>query len=1235
MKNLEKILIFFLVFTLSGTIFSSFGCRPKEKPLNVIIVWHNHQPFYKNPISGEYILPWVRLHGVKDYYRMPYIVSHYPDIKVTFDLSGSLISQIQEYLRGAEDEREIISDTPVKNITNVQKWEMLQIPGGFFDINWDNILKKVPMYESILKQRQRLFKKYGNLPREEKIEKITTSLSNQYYTNLIALFNLFWMDNEYVKNNTTLRRLLYKAFNNGNYTESDIKTIMEAQNSVLKKIFPEYKTLLGRKQIEMVTTPYSHPISALLTDFGWNEDFKMQIEKADSVFREIFGEKPQGVWAPECAINDTALREFASAGWKWTISDADNLNQLGIDTKNNPLAKFVPYDTDGVTVFFRDKYLSDGIGFRYSGKSVNDAVNDFATTLLNVEKENANGNLVYTIALDGENAWEYYDNDGNDFLNALYKKLSELQKEGKIRTITPSEYIEKFGDGVKVSEHTVTVLDLEGKNISDVVRYSGLPKKKIGGEFGESSWIDPTLDTWIGEKQENMAWMMLKDARKELLSSNVTGVAKEKANENLMCAEGSDWFWWYGNDQDSGNDQSFDRLFKMYLFEIYKLINKQPPAYLFGNYFPDGTPYRFIPLSLEKGKYVEVPVLQQNIQIELSYEGNELKARIKGKYPVTVEGVFDGSDIKKPFFLINGEPKTFRMNPFPYDASNIGIALDKKIESEQNEITMDLSNLNKSNIYIAFAGVDKKSLIPYTIPIYVKLPIEVKGNVIGELLDDEGDDNGPGTYVYPLADVFKQAGKGLFDLISFKMIDSGKNYILQYKLANLGGNPWNGPNGISFQIIETYIDFKKGGKLSTITKGPNVEFDKHHPWDIAIRIAGWSYGNYIELPGGVNFRGELTIQTDSKSNTITVLFPKKYITFVKDYKPYIAIISGSQDGYGQGYWRKVVITAREWQLGGANPAAFDEGISPNVCDIFTPEGLTQNKILSGYNTENKTLAVIPMLPLEKIKPVPKLTGKITVRATKELKPGDVVPVCVNIDNLGKGMQENDPGSDEFELTVPKEVSVEVNTLKSNSGNVKISGEKIIWNGNIPPQGNIKIRFNVKIRSHVRNGKIIPFNATIYEDSNGDGKNDKKASISAQITVNYPINLTFVTNSNTFLRNGKEVKMVNGKVEFIERWEDVGAPMKKIVEALGGAYKFDKDENKITITFMGNKYEHWIGQNKALLNGSAIPLYPNNPEIKSFIENGVPIIPLKSISYAFKLNYSFNKAKNTIVIRYNP
>jgi len=178
-------------------------------------------------------------------------------------------------------------------------------------------------------------------------------------------------------------------------------------------------------------------------------------------------------------FNDKSLEIIGANGFKWTISDADNLTQLGVN-KDEPSSRYVPYKIGDVNVFFRDKYLSDGISFRYSGKSVDEAVKDVEDTLTQVQKLNTKGNLVYTIALDGENAWEYYENDGNDFLKAFYAKLTELQKQGIINVVTPSEYLKKFSS-VSIQEHKVAALSLENQDISNISSYSNLPKKEYDG----------------------------------------------------------------------------------------------------------------------------------------------------------------------------------------------------------------------------------------------------------------------------------------------------------------------------------------------------------------------------------------------------------------------------------------------------------------------------------------------------------------------------------------------------------------------------------------------------------------------------------------------------------------------------------------------------------------------------------------------------------------------------------
>jgi alpha-amylase/alpha-mannosidase (GH57 family) len=1232
-KYSKKILILTLILLLIFPIFQ--GCKSSAKPLNVIIVWHNHQPFYINPVSNNFILPWVRLHGVKDYYRMPLIVSKYPDIKVTFDLSGSLIEQINMYLDGLKDNDQIISHKKASSLSLGEKWQILQIPGGFFDINWDHILKKIPMYNAILNKRNEAFKKFGNPINKEKI---TQYLSDQDYTNLIALFNLFWMDTDYVKQE--LNNLYNKAMNNINFTEQDIALIMEKQMSILSKIFTEYKNLLATKQIELVTTPYSHPISPLLVDFGLANDLATQIEKTNEIFQNTFGSLPKGTWASECALNDEVLKMFAQNNWDWTISDTDNLQYLGVNPNENPLSKYVPYNINNVSVFFRDKYLSDGISFRYSGKSTEEAINDIKNALTELQKQNKDGNLIYTIALDGENAWEYYPNDGNDFLNAFYQELSSLQKDGIIKTTTPSLYTEKFGKGNLVAAHKVTILSLQGKNISGIKSYSNLPNKTIDGFLQDSSWVNPTLDTWIGEPQENIAWMWLINARDEFLKnkSKLNKEQVESATKYLLIAEGSDWFWWYGSDQDSGNDPSFDRLFKLYLANIYKNIdqNYPLPSYLYGNFFPDGTPYKSTALPLEENKTVLLPTLQAGIQAIINFNNDKINIDITNPPKLLLLDVFDGRSTET-FFPEQKLQQAFLMNPFPYETASIGIPIQYELSSANLEshssFSFSTTNFDKNNLYIALATLDlNKELIPITSPVQLELPIKIQGQLTGELYDEEGDDNGPGTYTYPLNDVFKNSG--LFDLVSFSMIDSGQDYILQFKMGNIGGNPWNGPNGFSFQIIEVYIDYMDGGSTNAIdTKGPVIQFSEDHKWDIALRIAGWSYGNFIMFSDGKSVQGELGVQCDQQKNIITVSVPKKYLELSTNYKPYISIISGSQDGYGPGYWRMVGKTASEWGGGGADSEALNAGISPNIYDIFVPQDLTQNKILTGYDIQSKTLARIPYLPLEKAKETPKLTG--TINLNGKLTPGSNVNLVISVKNIGKGVQPDNQGNEAI-LVLPEYLKIK--NLKTEVGKATYEDNKILWNGSVAPTKEILISITLELDNNVPNAALLKFKGTLSYDEKGTKENTAKTDFEKDFTVKYPVKLEIYSNSSTFKRNGIVTNIDpsgKNKIEYKEDWGDLAGPIENIIKALGGTYIFDKEKNKITITFMDNTYEHWINQNKSLMNGTAIPLFPDRSDIKSYLQNGVPFLPLKSIAYAFGFTYNVNIGEKSANLNYLP
>ena len=232
-------------------------------------------------------------------------------------------------------------------------------------------------------------------------------------------------------------------------------------------------------------------------------------------------------------------------------------NTKGIVT--NPEVLYTPWygqlnRQDDVAIFFRDLSISDQVGFTYSGMSPEMAVADMMAALEAAREVSVTMNrpLVVSIVLDGENAWEHYQNDGIDFLSLMYEMLTTTEW---LKTTTPTEYIEKYGPQID----------------------------KLDKVF-PASWFQPNFATWIGETEETYAWDYLQKTRAFYDRSNASGEYTveqlEKAFDYMLLAEGSDWFWWYGSDQSSGNDDYFGSAFRNLLKNVYTSLGQEPPSYL-------------------------------------------------------------------------------------------------------------------------------------------------------------------------------------------------------------------------------------------------------------------------------------------------------------------------------------------------------------------------------------------------------------------------------------------------------------------------------------------------------------------------------------------------------------------------------------------------------------------------------------------------------------------------------
>jgi alpha-amylase/alpha-mannosidase (GH57 family) len=545
--------------------------------IHLALLWHQHQPLYKDTVhptpEGSYQEPWVRLHALRDYYSMAALVAEHPGIHLTINLTPALLWQIEDYTaRGATDRTLEWARTPVASLTPDQKDKIL---ATFFDADWHHQIFPHPRYKELFEQRSE-----------------GRPFSDQDLRDLQMWFNLAWFGREFHEGRVELvtgdaASVQRFAQQGRGFTRDDIQAMIEEQYKVMRAVIPLHRALQDRGQIEVSTTPFYHPILPLLIDtdkatidrpgtslpkqFAFPEDAEAQVARAVEHYRRWFGRAPRGMWPAEGAVSQAAVPFFAEHGISWIATDQGVLARSGrwgyeVD-KPNVLCR--PYRAEekehAVSVFFRDTFLSDAIGFDYHGFSdYEEAARDFVHRMKAHCARHESDDQMHTVVLDGENAWGAYREDARPFLHALYRQLEE---NAEIRTVTFSEYLEGNADR-GIPPHPLSQLE----KVYDLFTGSWID------EMGSAPGVD--LGTWIGEPEENRAWDLLRAAREVLVQAEATPTNHPDAFEALYRAEGSDWFWWFGEDQDSGNDATFDDLFRMHLKNVYRELDLDPPAAL-------------------------------------------------------------------------------------------------------------------------------------------------------------------------------------------------------------------------------------------------------------------------------------------------------------------------------------------------------------------------------------------------------------------------------------------------------------------------------------------------------------------------------------------------------------------------------------------------------------------------------------------------------------------------------
>jgi alpha-amylase/alpha-mannosidase (GH57 family) len=526
-----------------------------------------HQPQYRDPATGRYLLPWTRLHALKDYWGMVKILEEFPGVHVTFNMVPSLVEQVEEYASGQFSEPWF--DTVLFRADSLSEEQKVSLLESGFHVN-ENCLQRWPRYGDLASQA-----------RAAGAEACIARWGLSDWRDLQLLSQLAWMDEEYLAKDPAVRQLSEKG---KDFTEDDKIVLMEKQHELLTAVLPEYRLAAERGQIEISTTPYYHPILPLLCDsdiasvanphtplphpaFRYPQDARAQLTRAAATHKRVFGALPEGLWPSEGSVSDQALDLAIELGFKWFATDEGVLGRtcnLGFwrdaaGFPENAEALYAPWRyTRGdrtLTGFFRDHYLSDLVGFVYSRMSAEAAAADLHGRIRSIADRTRSGYTpTISLILDGENAWEYYPQNGREFLRRLYGRL---EQDPDVSALTMSE---------------------AARAIQEPPRLQGI---------FPASWINANFDVWIGHEEDVRAWDLLRDAR-ETYENTIRSVVPDgedlsssarakKAYESILAAEGSDWCWWYGPEHGSANDADFDRIYRSHLTEIYNALGVQPP----------------------------------------------------------------------------------------------------------------------------------------------------------------------------------------------------------------------------------------------------------------------------------------------------------------------------------------------------------------------------------------------------------------------------------------------------------------------------------------------------------------------------------------------------------------------------------------------------------------------------------------------------------------------------------
>lgn len=531
--------------------------------IDLAFLWHMHQPPYRDPESGAYILPWVRLHATRAYLDMAAIHERFPGVRSTVNFVPSLLSQLEDYAAGRARDRFL--DLTARAAADLVEADRIFLLRNFFMVSWDQGVDPIPRYREILDKRGR------DLSRVD-LERVSRTFTTAEIRDLQVLFNLAWMGFAAREQDETVKALLKKG---RDFTEAEKHALLDAQQRIVASIIPTWRRLQEAGSVELTATPYYHPILPLLCDtdaarialphnpmpprLRAADDAHTQVARAREKFARVFGTAPEGMWPAEGSVSPEALEVFASEGVRWVASDEDVLLRSLPPGFDRNRALYRPWNVRAgdreIAMVFRDHGLSDLLGFTYARSPPREAVDDFLGHLARIADtapREGGAPPLCSVILDGENPWEHYPQSGEPFLTELFSRLEREERGVRSTTI-----------GARVA--------------------AGLPSGRIE-RIWSGSWIEGSYRIWIGHSEDVTAWTLVGEAHaavEEAIRGGTADEIVEPAREHLLAAEASDWFWWYGEDFVTESASEFDALFRGHIQQVFRLLGKPVPERAF------------------------------------------------------------------------------------------------------------------------------------------------------------------------------------------------------------------------------------------------------------------------------------------------------------------------------------------------------------------------------------------------------------------------------------------------------------------------------------------------------------------------------------------------------------------------------------------------------------------------------------------------------------------------------